>query len=84
MLSVGTWLGCAIIATGLTFSAFGAGQGARVLSVGIGVFIALPVLRVIMMLVHFLKQGERRFAAICAVVLTIIFAGVAAGVWHPL
>jgi uncharacterized membrane protein len=81
MLGYGTWLGCAVIAVGLALSTSGAGLGSRLLTLGVGLFIALPVLRVLLMLVHFLRTGERWFAVICAAILLIIFSGVAASVW---
>ena len=51
----------------------------RALTAGIGLFIALPVLRVASMLAHFLRAGDKRFAAISALVLAIIFAGIGTG-----
>jgi uncharacterized membrane protein len=83
LLGYGTWLGCAVIAIGLILPALGqTGSGMRVLTAGIGLFIALPVLRVASMLAHFLRAGDTRFAAISALVLAVIFAGISAGFWQ--
>jgi uncharacterized membrane protein len=38
--------------------------------------IALPIIRVISMLVYFLKVGDRRLGVVAGLVLSIIFAGI--------
>lgn len=82
LLGYGTWFGCAVIAVGLVLSALGqADLGMRVLTAGIGLFIALPILRVVSMLAHFLLAGDRLFAGVSALVLAIIFAGIGTGLW---
>jgi len=60
-----------------------AGAGAtfsdRCLTIGIALLIALPVLRVALMMVIFAFERDFRFAAISAAVLIIIAAGFVAG-----
>src|SRR5690606_3471799 len=48
-------------------------------SVGIGVFIALPVLRVALMLVIFLRERDYLYSALALAVLAIIAAALAVG-----
>jgi uncharacterized membrane protein len=78
LLGYGTWIGCALIAAGLTIPSAGA-AGPRLVLAGIGFFIALPVARVATMLTYFLSVGDKRFGAIAALVLGIICAGVFIG-----
>jgi uncharacterized membrane protein len=72
-----------VIATGLVLSLFDKrtpfSTGAQVVTAGVGLFIVLPILRVILMLTIFVKQRDYKFAAAAAVVLVIIFAGFAIG-----
>jgi uncharacterized membrane protein len=49
--------------------------GTHVMTVGIGLFILLPVSRLIVMLGVFLHQRDYRFSAIAALVLVIVIAG---------
>ena len=83
VLNVGTWLASVVIAAGLVLSLFyeqtAFPSGARVVTTGIGLFILLPILRVILMLAIFVKERDYKFAAAAAVVLVIIFAGFAIG-----
>jgi uncharacterized membrane protein len=74
LLGYGTWIGCAIIAIGLAISSADA-MGSRLILVGIGFLIALPVARVATMLTYFLSVGDKRFGAVAALVLGIICAG---------
>ena len=53
--------------------------GAQIVTAGIGLFVLLPILRVILMLIFFAKEGDHKFAAAAAVVLLILFAGFAIG-----
>jgi uncharacterized membrane protein len=84
VLNVGTWLASAVIAAGLVLSLFDQrmplSTGARVVTAGIGLFILLPILRVILMLTIFVKERDYKFAAAAAIVLLIIFAGFAIGI----
>ena len=50
------------------------------LTAGIGLFILLPILRVILMLIFFAKERDYKFTAAAAVVLLTIFAGFAIGI----
>jgi uncharacterized membrane protein len=83
VLNVGTWLASVVIAAGLVLSLFYERtpfpSGAQVVTAGIGVFILLPILRVILMLTIFVKERDYKFAAAAAVVLVIIFVGFAIG-----
>jgi uncharacterized membrane protein len=80
-LAFGTWFISAVIAVGLLLSFFPTGMpyGSQVVMAGIGLFILLPITRVILMLVLFLGIREYKFAGVAALVLTIIFASFAIG-----
>ena len=84
VLNVGTWLASAMIAAGLVLSLFNPRLpfriGAQIIIPGIGLFVLLPILRVILMLTIFVKQRDYRFAVAAAVVLLTIFAGLVAGI----
>jgi uncharacterized membrane protein len=83
-LNVGTWLASIVIAAGLVLSLFHQRTpfptGAQILTAGIGLFILLPILRVILMLIFFAKERDYKFTAAAAVVLLTIFAGFAIGI----
>jgi uncharacterized membrane protein len=90
LLYYGSWLACAVIAVGLVLAfaqeGFGPGNGApssgmRVVTAGIALFILLPVLRVCVMLVVFVRERDYRFVAIAAAVLAIILVGTAVGMY---
>lgn len=78
-LAVGTWLASAIILLGLTLPLVGAGTGLAWVSAGIVIFLLLPVLRVLLMLLVFVAEGDYRFGAIAALVLAIIGLGAVLG-----
>ena len=84
VLNVGTWLASVVIAAGLVLSLFYQRPpfltGAQIVTAGIGLFVLLPILRVILMLTIFVKEGDYKFGATAAVVLVIIFAGFAIGI----
>jgi uncharacterized membrane protein len=66
-LESGTWAACAAILVGLVW------PGAHVLvTAGIALFIALPILRVAWMLVEFVRVRDLRMGAIAALVLAIL------------
>lgn len=69
LLEVGTWLASLVIAAGILLAK------KPLVVAGIGLFIALPVARLLVMLVVFLRGGERRLAIIAAVVIVIIALG---------
>ena len=83
-LNVGTWLASIVIAAGLVLSLFYQRTpfptGAQILTAGIGLFILLPILRVILMLIFFAKERDYKFTAAAALVLLTIFAGLAIGI----
>jgi uncharacterized membrane protein len=84
VLSVGTWVASVVIAAGLALSLFYEQMpfptGAQIVTAGIGLFILLPILRVILMLTIFVKERDYKFAAVAALVLLILFAGFAIGI----
>jgi uncharacterized membrane protein len=71
LLHLGTWLASAVIAIGLVLPA-----GARVVTAGIALFVALPIARVTVMLVEFLRRRDYRIALITALVLAVILLGI--------
>ncbi|HEX3315866.1 MAG TPA: DUF1634 domain-containing protein [Gemmataceae bacterium] len=87
LLGRGTFLASIVIAIGLawssteTLAAGPAPLGVRIVTAGIVLFIALPVLRLVLMLVGFLRQRDYRFVGITATVLLIIALGLALGMW---
>jgi uncharacterized membrane protein len=84
LLNVGTWLASCVIAVGLVLSLFHERAqfpaGAQIVSAGIGLFIFLPILRVILMLTIFVMQRDYKFAGTAAAVLLLILAGLAIGI----
>jgi uncharacterized membrane protein len=79
VLQYGTWLASAAIVAGLALALTGSRMGTHDITIGIALFILLPVLRVAVMLVVFLRERDYRFSAIAATVLTIIGVGFALG-----
>ena len=60
LLGGGTWLACAVMAVGLCarllhFETI----GDHITTIGVGLIIALPVLRLATMLEYFFRQGQR-------------------------
>ena len=51
----------------------------RIAAIGIGLFILLPTLRVLLMLLVFIREGDFRLAATAALVLAIILFGLSVG-----
>jgi uncharacterized membrane protein len=84
VLNAGTCLASIVIAAGLLLSLFHQRTpiltGAQIVTAGIGLFVLLPILRVIMMLTIFLKQRDYQFAGAAAVVLLTMSAGIAIGI----
>ena len=87
-LHFGTWLASAAIGLGLALalldSRFSAPKLAiprdmRIATIGIALLILLPVVRVIVMLIVYLRHRDYRFSAIALLVLTIILLGFAVG-----
>lgn len=80
----GTWLASAMIAIGLALALLGSridGREAamaadmRVVTAGIVLFILLPVARVALMLIAFLRQRDYGLSAVSALVLLFIILG---------
>jgi uncharacterized membrane protein len=71
VLNVGTWLASVIIALGIVLP-----RGLPVIMTGIALLIALPIVRVTLVMIHSLRARDRRMAAICAAVLLIIAFGI--------
>ena len=80
LLGGGTWLACAIMATGLCARLLGfATLGDHITTAGVGLIIALPVLRLATMLEYFFRRRQPKLAAITAAVLLIVAIGVVLG-----
>jgi hypothetical protein len=92
LLHHGTWLATAVIGVGITLTIFERHPGAqnpatlvgtRIVAAGIACFILLPVLRVIVMLVVFVRARDYHFIAITSLVLIIILVSFALGMYLP-
>jgi len=73
LLHYGTWLASIAIGAGWAL------RSTRIETIGIALFILLPTLRVLLMLLVFLRERDYRFTAIAALVLAIILLGFAVG-----
>jgi uncharacterized membrane protein len=78
LLWYGTWLASAVTGAGLLAMLWWHG-GLALAKAGIALFILLPVARVVLMLAIFMRERDRTYTAISALVLAIILAGVLAG-----
>ncbi|HEV3444909.1 MAG TPA: DUF1634 domain-containing protein [Gemmataceae bacterium] len=78
LLLYGTWLASAVTGLGLALS-LGGIEGNYVVAAGVALFIALPVLRVLVMLGAFIHNQEYRFVIVAAVVLMTMLAGFVIG-----
>ena len=78
LLRYGTWLASGVTGLGLAMSLVGV-EGARVVAVGVALFIALPVLRVLVMLGAFILNQDYRLVIVTTVVLMTILAGLVIG-----
>lgn len=92
LLNYGTWFSSAVTALGLALvlvegyvgaSAFGGPSGTTIVTAGIALLIMLPVLRLALMLIVFLRERDYMFGIIAAAVLTIIALGTALGLYLP-
>ncbi|MFM0627270.1 DUF1634 domain-containing protein [Paraburkholderia xenovorans] len=88
LLHYGTWLATGTIALGLAIALAAmrppraghpASAGMPVATIGIALFILLPVMRLILMLGVFQHQRDYRFSAVAALVLMIVAAGLVVG-----
>ena len=77
VLHAGTWLASGVIVVGLVLP-----HGVPIVTIGIALFVALPILRVALVLVDSLRARDHRIAAICTAVLLIIAVGVVLSVRH--
>jgi len=79
-LKLGTWSAFGVIAAGLlAWLLHREVVGERVMLTGIAIIVALPAMRVSLMLEHFYRSRQRLFAALCLLVLLIMAAGVGVG-----
>src|SRR6267142_4741041 len=87
-LHLGTWLASAAIGLGLALALLDSLISAprlailrdmQIATIGIALLILLPVVRVIVMLIVYLRHRDYRFSAIALLVLTIILLGFAVG-----
>ncbi len=92
LLNYGTWFSSAVTALGLALveaegylgaSALGGASGTTIVTAGIALLIMLPVLRLALMLVVFLRERDYMFGVITATVLIIIAFGTALGIYQP-
>jgi uncharacterized membrane protein len=82
LLSVGSWLSCVLIATGMVspmLSGSARSSADHLVSIGIVLLIALPVTRVAAMCLWFVLHRDLDFALVAALVLAIIIASTLLG-----
>ena len=89
LLRYGSWSASAAIGLGYALALIGSHSPARnlaalpnvrIVSVGIVLFILLPILRVLLMFLFFVRERDFRFAFISGMVLAIILLGIFLGV----
>lgn len=87
-LYYGTLMASAVVCLGLGLAMIDSRSGAprlaisrdmRIATIGIALFILLPVARVIVMVTAYLRQRDYRLSAIALLVLTVILLGFAVG-----
>jgi uncharacterized membrane protein len=78
LLRYGTWLAFGVTGMGLAMSLVGV-EGTHVVAAGVALFIALPVLSVLVMLGGFILNRDYRLAIVAAVVLKTILTGLVIG-----
>jgi uncharacterized membrane protein len=88
LLRYGSWLASAAIGLGFALALIGSNSrtwnlailpSMRIATLGIALFVLLPVLRVLLMLLVFIRERDFRFASIAALVLAIILLGIVLG-----
>jgi uncharacterized membrane protein len=83
VLQYGSWAASATIGVGLALSLFSPHalpfSGMKIVTLGVALFILLPVLRVFIMFLVFLRDRDYKFSAIAALVLAILLVGVIVG-----
>jgi hypothetical protein len=89
LLRYGSWTASAAIGLGYALALIGSHSptghlavlpNIRIASVGIGLFILLPILRVLLMFLAYIRERDFRFAFISGMVLAIILLGILLGV----
>jgi uncharacterized membrane protein len=87
VLDYGCWIASAAITVGLVLALsahhLAVLANMHLVTIGIALFILLPVLRVVLMLIVFLRERDYRFSAIAALVLTILLVGFVLGTRVP-
>lgn len=78
LLRYGTWLASGVTGLGVAMSLVGV-EGTQVIAAGVALFIALPVLRVLVMLGAFIVNRDYRLGLVATVVLITILAGLVIG-----
>ena len=78
LLRYGTWLASGVTGLGVAMSLVGV-EGTRVVAAGVALFIALPVLRVLVMLGAFVLNRDYRLVIVATAVLVTILAGLVIG-----
>jgi uncharacterized membrane protein len=78
LLHYGTWLASGVTGLGLGLPLVGV-EGAQVVATGVALFIALPVLRVLVMLGAFILHRDYWLIIVATVVLMTILAGLVIG-----
>jgi uncharacterized membrane protein len=79
LLGYGAWLASLVIGAGLVLASANP-KGMRIANAGIGLLILLPVSRLLLMLIVFLRDRDYRLALAATLVLSIILAGVVVGI----
>jgi uncharacterized membrane protein len=88
VLRYGSWLASATIGLGFALALIGSSPvtpaptflpNMRIVTAGIVLFILLPILRVVLMIVVFIREREFRFASIAGLVLLTILLGIILG-----
>jgi uncharacterized membrane protein len=78
LLRYGTWLASGVTGLGLGLSLLRV-EGTPMAAAGVALFVALPVVRVLVMLGAFLLDRDYRLAIAATAVLMTIFAGLVLG-----
>ena len=80
LLDKGTWLASAVIGVGLLLAGAGT-PGMSLVRAGVALFIALPIVRLLVMMVVFWRERDYRFGTIALLVLLIIGVGAVCATW---
>ncbi len=92
LLKYGIWLASGVTALGMIVALFGrcivpnghtVTLGTSIVMKGIALIILLPILRVVVMLVMFLRERDYLLGMISAIVLVTIGVSVVAGLYAP-